>query len=62
MSRPKEYEVTATFTVVFGFDGELAEEVDIEDYAKEQFLEYIGSVSDQWILDGLQIEIEGRYD
>lgn len=48
-------EVTATLTVNFAYEDD--EEID-EDQAKETFLEWLGSVSDTWILEGTEIKIE----
>jgi hypothetical protein len=51
---PKEYTVIATLTVAFGYEDEKPD----EDQAKETFLEWLGSSSDSFILEGTTIEFE----
>lgn len=47
-----DYTVTATLTVVFGLED------SSEEAAQEHFLDWIGSSSDGFILEGLDIKIE----
>lgn len=57
----KEYEVTATLTVGFTYEDDPdfwpRSQEDRVEFAKEEFLEWLGSVSDTWILEGTKIEI-----
>lgn len=52
-----DYTVTATLTVVFGLEDSI-EGKPSEEEAQEHFLEWIGSSSDGFILEGLDIKIE----
>jgi hypothetical protein len=47
-------------TVAFGFETEEwgGTPEEIEDQAKETFLEYVGTVSDNWIKEALSVRIE----
>ena len=49
----KEYTATVTLTMAFGYEGE-----QTDDQVKEMALDAIGSMSDNWIAEGMTIETE----